>query len=137
VAYPFRAINKQRPLPPTERSADGTLTYVYHLFPNVIVATFPARLFVVAVEPVATDRTRLVTWALTNHAEHDVDAGAKLTRASQLVDAGAVEDRAVACAIQRGLASGANAFFEFGLFEGAIGHFHRTLHVLLDGGTRS
>ncbi len=46
---------------------------------------------------------------------------------------GAAEDRAVACGIQRGLASGANEFFEFGRFEGAIGHFHRTLHAALDG----
>ena len=133
VAYPFRAINKLRTVPAAERSADGKLTYVYHLFPNVMVATFPARIFLVALEPLATDRTRMITYALTNHPEHDAEA--KLTRASQLVDAGAAEDRAVACAIQRGLASGANEFFEFGLFEGAIGHFHRTLHALLDAET--
>jgi hypothetical protein len=47
--------------------------------------------------------------------------------------AGAEEDREVACAIQRGLASGANEQFEFGLFEGLIGHFHRNLHELIDG----
>ena len=32
-----------------------------------------------------------------------------------------------------GLASGANEFFEFGRFEGAIVHFHRGLHEALDG----
>ena len=46
---------------------------------------------------------------------------------------GAAEDRAVACSIQQGLASGANEFFEFGRFEGAIGHFHRNLHAALAG----
>src|SRR5262249_20775681 len=41
VAFPYRAINKLRTVPPAERCADGKLTYVYHLFPNVAVATFP------------------------------------------------------------------------------------------------
>jgi hypothetical protein len=39
----------------------------------------------------------------------------------------------MACAIQRGLASGANTHFEYGRFEAAIVHFHRTLHECLDG----
>jgi hypothetical protein len=43
------------------------------------------------------------------------------------VDAGAAEDREMAMAIQRSLASEANEFLEFGRFEGAIVHFHRTL----------
>ena len=46
---------------------------------------------------------------------------------------GGAEDRAMALAVQRGLESGANEFLEFGRFEGAIGHFHRNLHALLDG----
>ena len=46
---------------------------------------------------------------------------------------GVAEDRAMVAAIQRGLASGANEYFQYGLFEGAIGHFHRTLHKILDG----
>jgi hypothetical protein len=37
----------------------------------------------------------------------------------------------MACAVQRGLTTGANEFFEFGRFEGAIGHFHRTLRDAL------
>ena len=43
----------------------------------------------------------------------------------------AAEDNAAVCAIQHGLASGANEFFEFGRFEGAIAHFHRHLHAAL------
>ena len=45
VTFPYRAINKLRAIPPADRSADGKLTYVYHLFPNVMVATFPGRIF--------------------------------------------------------------------------------------------
>ncbi len=133
VAYPFRAINKLRSVPPEARSADGKLTYVYHLFPNVMVATFPGRIFMIALEPLATDRTRFVTYLLTDRDADDVEAQAALKRGGDLVGAGAVEDQEVACAIQRSLASGANEFFEFGLFEGAIGHFHRALQAALDG----
>jgi phenylpropionate dioxygenase-like ring-hydroxylating dioxygenase large terminal subunit len=133
IAFPYRAINKLRSVPPAARSADGKLTYVYHLFPNVMVATFPGRIVMVAIEPLATDRTKLVNYVLTDRDAQDGETQAALRRGADFVDAGAVEDRDVACAIQRGLASGANAFFEFGLFEGAIGHFHRALQAALDG----
>ena len=43
AASPFRTarIEKLRDVPPAERKAGGTLTHVYHLFPNVSIATFP------------------------------------------------------------------------------------------------
>jgi phenylpropionate dioxygenase-like ring-hydroxylating dioxygenase large terminal subunit len=132
VAFPFRAIHRQRELPPGERTTDGTLTFVYHLFPNVLVATFPGRIIVVALEPVALDRTRFHTWALTNQDPACAEAQAALERGGDLVNAGAAQDREVVCAIQRSLHSGANEFFEFGLFESAIVHFHETLRAALD-----
>ncbi len=131
IAFPYRAIHKLRTVPPAERSADGKLTYVYHLFPNVMVATFPGRIVMVALEPLATDRTRQISYQLSDREASDDEAQVALRRGGDLVDAGAAEDREVACAIQRSLASGANEFFEFGLFEGAIGRFHRALHAAL------
>jgi phenylpropionate dioxygenase-like ring-hydroxylating dioxygenase large terminal subunit len=131
IAFPFRAINKLRAVEPAARSADGTLTYVYHLFPNVMVATFPGRIFMVALEPLAIDRTRFVTYQLTDRDAQDGDAQATLARGGALIDRGAAEDREVVCAVQRSLASGANEFFEFGLFEAAIVHFHQTLRAAL------
>jgi hypothetical protein len=109
------------------------LTYVYHLFPNAMVATFPTNVVMVVIEPLAIDRTRLLTYALTDRRDDDVDGRAALKGAQGFVEAGAAEDRAVACAIQQGLASGANEFFEFGRFEGAIVHFHRGLYEAIDG----
>jgi len=129
VTFPYRAINKLRAIPPAERTVEGKLTYVYHLFPNVMVATFPTFMAMVVLEPVAIDRTKIITYALIGAGEGR-SAG---NRPSEFVDAGAVEDNAMACAVQRGLASGANDFFEFGRFEGAIGHFHRTLREVLAG----
>ncbi|HYC00090.1 MAG TPA: SRPBCC family protein [Candidatus Limnocylindrales bacterium] len=137
IAFPYKSIHRMREVAPPLRSAEGTLTYVYHLFPNTMVATFPGRIFLVSVEPLSIDSTRLVTYMLTDHSPDDADAAERITTASQLVDAGAAEDREVACAIQRGLATGANDFFEFGLFESAIGHFHRTLHAALETAARS
>jgi phenylpropionate dioxygenase-like ring-hydroxylating dioxygenase large terminal subunit len=133
IAFPYRNVNKLRSVPPAERSVDGKVTYVYHLFPNVMVATFPGRMFMVALEPRAVDCTTMVTYMLTDRDAQDVDAQETLRRAGDFVNAGAIEDRDVACAIQRSLASGANEFFEFGLFESAIGHFHRTLRAALGG----
>ena len=131
ITFPYRAVNKLRDLPPAERSADGKLTYVYHLFPNVMIATFPGRIIMVVLEPLATDRTRMVNYLLTDRDEKDVDAQSDLKRGGEFVSVGAIEDQDVACAIQRSIGSGANEWFEFGLFEGAIVHFHRTLRAAL------
>jgi phenylpropionate dioxygenase-like ring-hydroxylating dioxygenase large terminal subunit len=132
IAFPYRAINKLRARPPAERCVDGTLTYVYHLFPNVMVATFPGRIFMVAIEPLATDRTKFFTYMVSDRDQGDGDVQSAMQRGGELVAAGAIEDRDVACAIQRSLCSGANEFLEFGLFESAIGHFHRALQAALD-----
>src|SRR5262245_56044792 len=125
ITFPYRALERLRSAPPEARSADGKLTYVYHLFPNVMVATFPGRILMVVLEPLAIDRTRGTTFALGEHEPSASDAEAQATaeRGGALIAAGAAEDRDAACAIQRSLASGANEFFEFGLFEGAIGRF--------------
>src|SRR5262245_34762442 len=132
IAFPFRAINKLRSVSPAERSADGKLTYVYHLFPNVMVATFPGRIVVVALEPLAIDRTRFVNYLLSDRDADDAHGRELVEQGLTLVDAGALQDREVVCAVQRGLASGANEVFTFGRFESAIVHFHRTLRDLLE-----
>jgi phenylpropionate dioxygenase-like ring-hydroxylating dioxygenase large terminal subunit len=132
IAFPYRRINKLRNVPPMERTADGMLTYVYHLFPNVMVATFPTNITTFILEPLAIDRTLLVTYTLSDRRDEATETDVDFKRANDFVSAGAAEDRAVACAIQQGLKSGANDFFEFGRFESAIGHFHRSLDAALE-----
>ena len=127
IAFPYRNVQKLRTVPADGRSARGVLTYVYHLFPNVMVATFPATMVMVALEPLRTDQTRLVTYVLADRGGEP----SGLEGAQQFVQAGAAEDSAVACSIQRSLASGANEWFEFGHFEAAIQHFHRNLEQAL------
>ena len=133
LVFPYQAIERQRTVAPAARSAEGRLTYVYHLFPNAMVATFPGRIIAVVLDPVAIDRTRFITWALTDRDDEITEeAQAALSKGGNLIDRGGAEDREVAYAIQRSLASGANEFFEFGLFEAALGHFHRTLQAAID-----
>jgi phenylpropionate dioxygenase-like ring-hydroxylating dioxygenase large terminal subunit len=134
VTFPYRALQKLRPVPPAERSVEGKLTYVYHLFPNVMIATFPHFVFMVAIEPLAIDRTRFHTWVTAPAPAADGTSAEPRVRTTSaegaaLIAAAALEDNAATIAVQQGLASGANAFLEFGRFEGAIGHFHGTLRA--------
>ncbi len=131
VTFPYRAVQKLRDVPPAGRRTDGTLTYVYHIFPNVVVATFPGRRLLVVLEPIDLERTLQFGYTLTDREPDDQSSGPSVREGLDFVTAGAREDRAVVTSIQQGLASGANDYFEFGLFEGAISHFHRNLHELL------
>jgi phenylpropionate dioxygenase-like ring-hydroxylating dioxygenase large terminal subunit len=128
VTYPFRRIRKLADVPLAERNVDGLLTYVYHLFPNTLVTMLSRHTNLVVLEPMGVGRTLVISYTLA-----DVSGGDEAARAAALRDAdfvrdvGAAEDREVICAIQKGLASRANEHFTFGLFEGAITHFHRML----------
>ena len=132
VTYPFQRIKKLAAVPPAERRVEGLLTYVYHLFPNVVVTMLSRHTNLIVLEPLATDRTRMIRYALTNGSGEEALREAR--RDQEFVGgAGTAEDREVVSAIQRGIASGANDAFTFGAFESAIVHFHRTLTALLEG----
>ena len=129
VSYPYRSIEKLRDRPPADRKAVGALTQLNHLFPNVSVATFPTHMTMAVIEPVAVDRSLLVTYTLSNRDDED---GA-VRKGRDFVTAGTAEDREMASAIQRGLATRANDAFTFGLFEGGSRHFHRNLAAMIEG----
>src|SRR5437868_6807359 len=138
VTYPFQRIKKLAKVPPGERRVDGLLTYVYHLFPNVLITVLSRHTNVVVLEPLSIDRTRRFTYTLTNGGGGDPEALAEAKRDAEFVGTqGAVEDRAVVQAIQRGLGSGANDAFTFGYFESAIVHFHKTLTAACLAGPRA
>jgi phenylpropionate dioxygenase-like ring-hydroxylating dioxygenase large terminal subunit len=130
VTLPFRRIEKLRDVPEAERRIDGMVTCVYHLFPTGAVIRLTHHSVVVIVDPISVDRTNTITYMLTNHGT-GAHAQAAAERDREFIDQGAAEDRAMALAVQRGLASGANETLEFGRFEGAIIRFHRQLHELL------
>ena len=130
VTYPFQRIKKLAAMPVAERRVEGLLTYVYHLFPNVVVTVLSRHTNLIVLEPLAPDRTRMIRYTLTNDSGEEALSEAKRDR-DFVGNTGLMEDREVVTAIQRGIGSGANAAFTFGQFESAIVHFHRTLSVLL------
>jgi phenylpropionate dioxygenase-like ring-hydroxylating dioxygenase large terminal subunit len=136
ITFPYRTIERLRDVPPAERRFDGrVLTYVYHLFPNVAVVTLPEHIRMIVFEPIAVDRTRVFGYTLGAPSRRYTGKGtAELERASAFAEAGGREDTTVSLAIQHALASGANDFFEFGRFEGALVSFHRSLQELIDAG---
>ena len=129
ITFPFQNIERLRDRPESTWTIDRRVTYVYHLFPNVMVATFPDQVLVVTIDPIDIDHTTvtiyaMVTAAVAKHAvsDHDGAAGAR-----DLLAEGGVEDNEMSEGVQRGLHAGANTFVEFGRHESAIGHFHATL----------
>lgn len=128
ITFPYR--NVSRAFDIASRAAlRSRLTYVYHLFPNVMIATFPSQLLMIVLEPVAVDRTIVTTCTWR-------DAVNPQRGDPTLAPRGAAEDFEVARSIQRGLASGSNEYHQFGRFEGAIAHFHRMLDAALAGASR-
>lgn len=130
VTFPFHRIRKLAQVPPEQRCLTGFVTSVYQIFPNALITALSNHTNLILVEPLGIDRTNVVryTFAHSTDVARTPDA---VERDTDFVASGAAEDRAVVCAIQRGLASGANQSFVFGHFESAIVHFHRTLAAAL------
>jgi hypothetical protein len=98
----------------------------------VLITVLSRHTNVVILEPLGVDRTRQITYTLTNGGGDDPAALAEARRDADFVgNTGAQEDRAVVQAIQRGLGSRANDAFTFGHYESAIVHFHKTLTAAL------
>jgi choline monooxygenase len=127
VTFPYRNIERLRDRPESTWTTDARVTYVYHLFPNAILATFPDLFLVIVIDPVDVDHCTSTLYAMV---KPDAVRRAPFSAGQgggNLLDQGGVEDNEMSEAVQRGLHSGANAFVEFGRHESAIGHFHATL----------
>jgi choline monooxygenase len=132
ITFPYRNIERLRDRPEATWSIDARVTYVYHLFPNVMVGTFPDSVLLIVIDPVDIDHTTVTIYAMaTPEVAQRVatDAGDEPNRGGggDLLTQGGVEDNEMSEGVQRGLHSGANAFVEFGRHESAIGHFHAAL----------
>jgi hypothetical protein len=86
VTYPFRRIAKLAEMPPEDRRVEGLLTYVYHLFPNVLVTVLSHHTNVIVLEPVALDRTKLITYTLTNRGSSTPELRETVERDAEFVD---------------------------------------------------
>ena len=75
------------------------------------------------IEPLAVDRTRLMTYTLS---DRDIQDEA-VKKGRDFVTAGTAEDREMAEAIQRGLATGRTTCSRSACSKAAIRDFHRNL----------
>jgi choline monooxygenase len=132
ITFPYRNIERLRDRPESSWTVNRRVTFVYHLFPNVMLATFPDRVIMVVIDPIDIEQSAFLTYTLTDPTVLDDSHSARDSRRDNhagrtLIDQGALEDNAMSVAVQRGMHAGANAFVEFGRHESAIGHFHTTL----------
>jgi len=129
ITFPYRNIERLRDRPESTWSTDHRVTYVYHLFPNVMLVTFPDQVLLVVIEPVDVDHSTVTVYAMvTPKVAENISLNPDgVEGARSLLDAGASEDNEMSQGVQRGLRAGANTFVEFGRHESAIGRFHATL----------
>jgi phenylpropionate dioxygenase-like ring-hydroxylating dioxygenase large terminal subunit len=132
ITFPYRNIERLRDRPEATWSTDARVTYVYHLFPNVMIATFPDLVLLVVIDPVDVDHSTVTVYSMirpevVQRLPVDADQQNELAGAGTLLARGAIEDNEMSAGVQRGLHAGANTFVEFGRHESAIGHFHATL----------
>jgi len=133
ITFPFQRIKKLGDVAPQQREVEGLLTYVYHLFPNVTIAVLSHHTTMLILEPLAVNRTQVITYSLTNTALEGEAAVEKARHDANFVTkTGQTEDIALAKSIQASLGSGANEYFTFGRYEKLIGHFHRNMQALID-----
>ena len=126
ITFPYRNIERLRDRPESTWTTDARVTYLYQLFPNVMLATFPDVVSVVSIDPVDVDHCTVTTYSMVKAETADRDSPNPVGGAS-LIGRGLVEDNEMSEGVQRGLHSGANAFVEFGRHESAAGHFHANL----------
>ena len=129
ITFPYQNIERLRERPEAAWNVGHRVTYVYHLFPNVMVATFPNQVLVITIDPIDVDQTNFTIYAMvTPEVAERVSASPEdAAGARNLLNDGGVEDNEMSEGVQRGLHAGANTFIEFGRHESAIGRFHANL----------
>ncbi len=130
ITYPFRRIEKLANVLPEKREATGSLSYLYQMFPNVIISQLTHHTTLGILEPIGTERVKFTTYSMT-HTRGQADQVSALENAIRdrefVSQTGQEEDIAVVEAAQESLASGANTHFTFGHFEPNIVHFHEQI----------
>jgi len=129
ITFPYQNIERLRDRPESAWNVGHRVTYVYHLFPNVMFVTFPNQALVITIDPVDVDHTNVTIYALaTPEVAEYVSANPDIADDPRsLLNAGGMEDNEMSEGVQRGLHAGANTFVEFGRHESAIGRFHAAL----------
>ena len=127
--YPLRKIRALEEQGATTWELRRVASLIYHLFPSTIIAVEPYHVAIFDVQPVDAGRSRIRVTVLVDPAQQGRTE--RVLEDIALLKAGLVEDYAIGESIQAGFAAGANQWFHFGLFEGTLAHFHRTIDAAL------
>jgi phenylpropionate dioxygenase-like ring-hydroxylating dioxygenase large terminal subunit len=129
ITFPYQNIERLRDRPESAWNVGHRVTYVYHLFPNAMLVTFPNQLLLITIDPIDVDHTTVTIHAMVTPevAEYLSANPETADDPRSLLNAGGMEDNEMSEGVQRGLHAGANTFLEFGRNESAIGRFHATL----------
>jgi phenylpropionate dioxygenase-like ring-hydroxylating dioxygenase large terminal subunit len=133
VIFPFRRIENLRALKPEDRKIDGTVTKVYHLFPNASVSMLSKHSNLTVMEPVAPNEVKTITYSMVNlHSSGKIISNEDAQKDLKFVnEQGQSEDREAARAIFETVTAKANSHLTFGYFEKAIVNFHQHLTKML------
>ena len=133
VIFPFRRIEKLRELKPEDRKINGTVTKVYHLFPNASVSILSKHSNLTVMEPIAPNEVKTITYSMVNLnssgqriSTEDAQKDLKFVN-----EQGQSEDREAARAIFETVTAKGNSHLTFGYFEKAIVNFHQHLNKML------
>ena len=131
LTFPYRNIERLRDRPESTWTTEARVTYLYQLFPNVMLATFPGLMLMIVVDPVDIGHSTVTIYSMARpelaERANNADGQYNPAAAGTLIARGSVEDNEMSEGVQRGLSSGANDFVEFGRHESAAGHFHAVL----------
>ena len=133
VIFPFRRIEKLRELKPEDRKIDGTVTKVYHLFPNASVSMLSKHSNLTVMEPIAPNEVKTITYSMVNfNSSGKIISNQDAKKDLKFVnEQGQSEDREAARAIFETVTAKANSHLTFGYFEKAIVNFHQHLTKML------
>jgi choline monooxygenase len=132
ITFPYRNIERLRDRAESTWTTDARVTYVYQLFPNVMLATFPDLIAMAVVDPIDVEHSMVTSYFMAKDDAGELSpASTSEATADSLLSRGVLEDNEMSAGVQRGLRAGANEFVEFGRHESAIGHFHANLDVRL------
>jgi len=130
VTFPFQRIETLANVAPKDRYVSDKLTYLNHLFPNVVLAELSHHRSLAILEPLDVSRTKVTVYNMTKSTDNpDTDAVIETAKRdfAFVNGTGQQEDIALVSGIQRSLPANANDVFTFGHFEPAIVHFHKEM----------
>ncbi|MEP3890372.1 MAG: aromatic ring-hydroxylating dioxygenase subunit alpha [Hellea sp.] len=137
VTFPFKRIEDLKGTELEGCDVSDKLTYVNHMFPNVILAELSHHNTLGIIEPLSLNQTKIVSYHMTKSTdEAGQDAAVKAAKRdiAFVNETGQKEDIEMVTSIQRSLHAEVNEAFTFGHFEPAIVHFHQQLAKRLSAG---